>query len=117
MPEQETLEITCCEETLEFRAQEGWADWQSYRPEISECGSCKAYFEKKPEKDLAYKRPKGEDYQCTKCGEGIKAVKRAHPIHDGPFPLSGYGQCEYEPIPYCPKCEEKPSESGSFITH
>ena len=117
MPKQETPEITCCGETLEFKAQEGWADWQSYRPEISGCGSCEAYFEKKPEEKIAYKRSKGEEhYQCTNCGKGINTVTRAHPIHDGPFPLSGSGQCKYQSVPYCPKCEEKPNESGLPIT-
>ena len=51
-----------------------------------------------------------------KCGIEILAVSRAHPIWDGPFPCSGSGQCHYEQVPYCSKCEEKPSSSGAPIT-
>ena len=106
-------EISCCEKPLEFIVQEGWAVWQSHRPEISNCSSCEAYFEKKPEKDLAYKRLEGEEnYQCTNCESVIVQVTRSHPIWDGPGPCSGGGQCEYESVPYCPTCEEKPSITG-----
>jgi len=50
------------------------------------------------------------------CGTEIMGAEVAHPIWDGPFPCSGSGQCHYETVPYCPKCEEKPSYSGSPIT-
>jgi len=33
----------------------------------------------------------------------------AHLIHDSLFPLSGSGKCNYEYVPYCPNCENKPS--------
>ena len=55
-------------------------------------------------------------YQCNDCSSDIMSSIVAHPIHDGPFPLSGSGQCHYEQVPYCPKCEEKPNYNGSFIT-
>jgi hypothetical protein len=50
------------------------------------------------------------------CGTEILSKRVAHPIWDGPFPCSGSGQCEYETVPYCPKCEEEPSSSGAPIT-
>lgn len=50
------------------------------------------------------------------CGTKILCINVAHPIWDGPFPCSGSGQCEYEIVPYCPKCEEEPSSSGAPIT-
>ena len=49
------------------------------------------------------------------CGEEIEGVDVHHPIHDGPFPLSGSGKVHIETTPYCPKCEEKPASSGSPI--
>lgn len=49
------------------------------------------------------------------CGEEIKGFIVAHPIHDGPFPLSGSGRCSYQTVPYCPKCEQEPSFHGSPI--
>ena len=39
----------------------------------------------------------------------------AHPIWDGPFPMSGSGRCDYEEVPYCPKCEKKPDFHGTPI--
>jgi len=61
-------------------------------------------------------KPNGENYQCLKCGSEIVAAQVAHPIWDGPFPMSGSGQCHYESVPYCTKCEEKPNFHGSPIT-
>lgn len=56
----------------------------------------------------------GKGYK-HKCGETIMAAQVAHPIWDGPFPMSGSGQCHYETVPYCPKCETKPSFHGAPI--
>ena len=113
---QKKKEIKCCGKTLEFILQKG-DKWQDYIPETADCGSCKSHFEKKSEKDFAYKQSKGKgEYKCTNCKSEVKAVNRAHSIHDGPFPLSGGGQCEYEAIPYCPRDEQKPSAYGSAIT-
>lgn len=49
------------------------------------------------------------------CGEIVRAAQVAHPIWDSPFPCSGSGRCQYETVPYCPKCEEKPDYHGSPI--
>lgn len=50
-----------------------------------------------------------------KCGTEIEGATVAHPIWDGPFPMSGSGRCHYETIPYCPKCETKPDFRGAPI--
>lgn len=55
-------------------------------------------------------------WKHDKCGTELLGANVHHPIHDGPFPLSGYGNVEIEVVPYCPTCEPKPSESGSVIT-
>jgi len=55
-------------------------------------------------------------YACWDCGEGILAAQVIHPIWDGPFPLSGSGRCSTENVPYCPKCELKPSSRGTPIS-
>jgi len=47
-----------------------------------------------------------------KCGTKIMGARVAHPIWDGPFACSGSGQCHYETVPYCPKCETEPSFHG-----
>lgn len=51
------------------------------------------------------------------CGTEIQGARVAHPIHDGPFPLSGSGRCHYETVPFCPKCEKEPNFHGSPIDH
>lgn len=58
----------------------------------------------------------GEGYK-HKCGTEIKGARVAHPIHDGPFPLSGSGRCHYETVPFCPKCETEPSFHGVPIDY
>lgn len=57
----------------------------------------------------------GDDFVCRDCGSDIMGARVAHPIHDGPFPLSGSGRCEYETVPYCPECDDKPNFHGSPI--
>ncbi|KKN02647.1 hypothetical protein LCGC14_1115570 [marine sediment metagenome] len=52
-----------------------------------------------------------------KCGTEIKGAEVAHPIHDGPFALSGGGQVHYETVPFCPKCETEPNYHGAPIDH
>lgn len=50
-----------------------------------------------------------------KCGEPILGVRVAHPVWDGPFKCSGGGECRYETVPYCPKCETEPNQHGEPI--
>jgi len=49
------------------------------------------------------------------CGTSIQGKKVTHPIHDGPFPLSGSGRVRTETIPFCPKCEVEPNTSGAPV--
>lgn len=56
------------------------------------------------------------EWKHDKCGTVLMGAQVAHPIHDGPFPLSGSGQVRLETVPYCPTCEEKPSYHGRPIT-
>ena len=72
--------------------------------------------------DAEYERRKAKfikqadgTYKCKDCDSTILSTTVAHPIHDGPFPLSGSGRCKYEAVPYCPKCEKKPDFHGAAI--
>lgn len=56
-----------------------------------------------------------DKYVCNDCGATIMSATVAHPIHDGPFPLSGSGRVETEVVGYCPNCEKKPSFHGAPI--
>lgn len=98
---------------LEFKAVEDIASWATFQPEIAKKDGIE--YHRKIGSNIIYKF-NGEDFVCLDCGSEILAAKVAHPIHDGPFPLSGSGKCHYEEAPYCPKCEEKPSFHGSPIT-
>ncbi len=106
--------IKCCSKPLEFILQEGLS-WQVYIPEIATCSTCSSYYEKKKGKDFSYKEILGDRYVCTLDGEIIRMETVAHPIWDGPFPMSGSGRCKYETVPYCPKHEEKPNYDGKPI--
>ena len=77
------------------------------------------------EKPEAEKRAPGDErnwmkkddvWHCKTCQARVMAVNVAHPIHDGPFPGSGSGQCDYVEVGYCPNCETKPSFHGAPIT-
>ncbi len=69
-----------------------------------------------PKPKLVKEDNKGtQNYECNGCGSEILGVTVAHSIHDGPFPNSGSGKCQYERVPYCPKCEEEPKFHGSAI--
>lgn len=46
------------------------------------------------------------------CGESIMGKVQYVSIHDGPFPLSGFGEVRTRTIPYCPKCEYEPADTG-----
>ncbi|MFH1210499.1 MAG: hypothetical protein V1645_01150 [archaeon] len=114
-----SMVIECCKKPLVWRVQK--VDRQdvyfpAYVPEVSDCPDCKSYFERKPGNSIAYKSTDRKSYSCTVCGSEVMGGTVAHPIHDGPFHLSGSGKCHYETVPYCPKCEKQPSSSGSFIT-
>ena len=64
--------------------------------------------------NLTYRKIAG-GYQCIQCDSEIQAGRVAHPIWDGPFPMSGSGRCHYEEVPYCPKCEKEPNFDGTPI--
>lgn len=51
---------------------------------------------------------------CKKCKGEIMAVHRIVSLwlKDGPGPCAGTGQTESEQVPYCPRCETKPSDRG-----
>lgn len=46
------------------------------------------------------------------CGTDLVSAGVLHPVHDGPFPLSGFGNVYRQVVAYCPACHEKPGESG-----
>jgi hypothetical protein len=59
-----------------------------------------------------YEEQPNGTYRCRKCKTVILAARVAHPIWDGPFPMSGSGRCLYVNVPYCPNCEQKPDSRG-----
>ena len=99
---------------LQSMAKEGQS-WQVYIPETATCSTCNTYYEKKKGKDFAYKKLEKGGYVCTLDGKVINAETVAHPIWDGPFPMSGSGRCQYESVPYCLRHEEKPNYNGEPI--
>jgi hypothetical protein len=87
--------------------------WAEFQPEIAKKNGIE--YHRKIGSKIIYKQT-NDGFKCMDCGSDILVASVAHSIHDGPFPLSGSGKCEYEQVPYCPKCEKKPDFHGSFIT-
>ncbi len=112
----ENKDLKCCDKSLEFILVKG-DSWQAYKPETATCSKCKTYYERKPGKDFEYKQVGGKEggYVCTSDSQEIMGARVAHPIWDGPFPMSGSGRCEYETVPYCSKHEQKPDFHGTPI--
>jgi hypothetical protein len=62
--------------------------------------------------NFAFYEQRGRDWFCKTCGAQILAVVRYHSVWDGPGPCSGGGEVLTSNAPFCPNCEEKPSERG-----
>lgn len=103
--------MKCCDTELDFKLAGGIEE----EIHIAKCYICNTIYYQKMSQPHAYKS-NGEDFICTRCESDIRATTIAHPIHDGPFALSGSGKCDYEIVPYCPKCETKPSFHGKILT-
>ncbi|MBN2420840.1 hypothetical protein JXB27_01020 [Candidatus Woesearchaeota archaeon] len=112
-------------DTLVFSMNKEWEEqlklnpWLAFVPEFAKDSNGQEFMRGKG-RTVVYKiveeNDKGEQkYKCATCDSDIKGATVAHPIWDGPFPMSGSGQCHYEQVPYCPKCEQIPSSSGTPI--
>ena len=105
--------------SLDFSVTEEWEEfarenpWSAFIPECAKDSDGAEYLRRKGN-NFAYKKT-AEGYECTDCGSEIMSAIVIHPIWDGPFLGSGSGRCHNEKVPYCPKCDEKPSSSGSPI--
>lgn len=53
----------------------------------------------------------GETWYCNKCNSEIQAIEQTQSLHLSGS-LAGFGETRREMIPYCPKCESKPSSQG-----
>ncbi|HRY52252.1 MAG TPA: hypothetical protein P5089_00155 [Candidatus Portnoybacteria bacterium] len=100
----------CCGKDLVWTKISG--SWENYAIERSCCPVCKTIRDRKD--GIIY--TKKEDCFLCGCGTEVLAAQILHPIHDGPFPLSGSGRVRTEMAPFCPKCETKPSSSGKIIS-
>jgi hypothetical protein len=56
---------------------------------------------------------RGEGHFCKVCGEEIKYVRGYISLHDIRFnSCAGWGEVANVNLPYCPKCESVPEQSG-----
>ena len=56
-----------------------------------------------------------EEWHCNKCGSVILGQEQIVSLHMPPrsgMPLAGFGETVRKIIPYCPKCEPKPRDTG-----
>lgn len=110
-------------EQLDFKVNAAWKEfagrnpWAAFIPEFAKDSSGQRYMRGR-DRTIAYKikdMPGKQTPECAQCGGEVLAAKVAHPVHDGLFPLSGSGECRYETVPYCPRCEVKPAFHGAPI--
>lgn len=85
--------------------------WRFWQPEIATDNAGVEYHKKGTY--IYYKE--GDGFKCLDCNGAVMAGIVHHPIHDGPFPMSGSGRVQKEQVPYCPNCEENPNSSGRPI--
>jgi len=56
-----------------------------------------------------------EEWRCKKCGSVIMGKEQIASLHmpsSSGMSLAGFGETIRRTIPYCPKCETEPSDSG-----
>jgi len=56
--------------------------------------------------------PDNDTWLCWECGSEIQAITQSQSVHFAEFALAGGGEVRHKTIPYCPKCETKPSDRG-----
>jgi hypothetical protein len=109
-------------EDLTFQTTKEWEallkrnPWRTFVPEFARDASGQGFMRGRGRKVIyrvVSENQGNQEYVCNTCGSEIQGVSVAHPIQDGPFPLSGSGKCAYEDVPYCPKCEQKPNFHGA----
>ncbi len=108
---------------LEFKVNDEWEkfskenSWAVFIPEFAKDEQGNRFMRRKGSSFVYRVIPEGDDYKCicANCDSEIMSATIAHSIWDGLFPCSGSGQCEYEYVPYCPKCEQIPDFRGSPI--
>lgn len=55
-----------------------------------------------------------KEWLCKNCGSIIMSQTVARSMHLKDM-LGGFGQCQYDEIPYCPKCEVRPNYHGKPV--
>jgi hypothetical protein len=104
---------------LEFSVNDEWKKlikqypWMFFVPEEAKDSEGNEYQRKRGGSVIYQKVEEG--YKCVTCGSEIQYVEVIRPIWDGPFACSGSGQTAKEFVPYCPKCEQRPSVHGTPI--
>jgi len=114
MSNQHNAHIKCCEDNLEFKLIQP-KPWDDYKLYEATCKNCKTTYILKQGNSFAYKKNADGEWECARHKILVLAETVAHPVWDGPFPMSGSGKCEYEEIPYCPECEEKLLDVGCGV--
>ncbi len=107
---------------LEFYVNAEWLiylkehPWMTFVAEEATDSNGVTYLRNHKKKDSLIYRKTEEGYVCTNCDSEIQQATIIHSIWDGPFSCSGSGKTAKEFVPYCPKCEEKPSSNGTPIS-
>lgn len=106
----EKLDFSVSEEWQKFARENPWA---SCILETARDSKGQEIIRRKGN-NVAYRKT-DDGYMCVQCDSQIMAGRVAHPIWDGPFPMSGSGRVHNEEVPYCPKCEKESNFHGTPI--
>ena len=97
----------CCNLELEYK-EIGNDDYKATR---AICSNCDSVYEIKDKVGLVYFQKNGHgNFKHLECGETIMVVEVIHSLLDNN--LAGSGSTARNPVPYCPKHEEKPDWQG-----
>ncbi len=65
-----------------------------------------------PDEDWKYYKLPDGTYACWNCGGEILGKNVAFSVHFAEFRCAGGGEVRNKVVPYCPKCEKEPPDSG-----
>jgi len=105
---------SCCDTKLDYK--DAKTNTIDYKGERATCNNCNISYEQNMTTKAVYVLNKDDKFIHQDCGKEVDCIWRTHSIHDGLFTLSGSGEVDRYPIPYCAVHEEKPSETGLPIT-
>ncbi len=68
-----------------------------------------------PAEKWKYYRLPDKSFACWHCGAEVLCVDQTQSDRIPGMPLAGFGRVRHKVVPFCPNCETRPSERGTFV--